>query len=135
MGAGHGRIVIRHVLPHVAPLVIATTVLTIAVAILDETALAFVGLSDPTRVTWGKIIEFAFVQDAATSDAWWVVIPPGLCIITLIMGCFLFGKSIEDSLNPRLKASYLSVKGWRPPALNPDPPVKSTRSLHEGKAS
>jgi peptide/nickel transport system permease protein len=60
LGAGHTRIVLRHVLPQVAPLLIANTVLTIAVAIFDETALSFLGLGDPSRISLGKVIENAF---------------------------------------------------------------------------
>src|SRR5881394_4572088 len=64
LGAGHTRIVFKHVLPQVAPLLIANTVLTVAVAIFDETALSFLGLGDPTKVTWGSIIEHAFDRSA-----------------------------------------------------------------------
>src|SRR5213075_3511379 len=54
LGAGHARIVARHVLPQVAPLLIANTVLTIAVAIFDETALSFLGLGDPSTTSLGR---------------------------------------------------------------------------------
>ena len=50
-------------LPQIAPLLIANTVLTIAVAIFDETALAFLGLGDPSAISWGKMIENAFQRD------------------------------------------------------------------------
>ena len=60
MGSGNFRIVWRHILPQVGPLLIANTVLTIAIAIYLETALAFLGLEDPTAVTWGTILEHAF---------------------------------------------------------------------------
>src|SRR5205823_13932845 len=60
LGAGHARIVFRHVLPQVAPLLIANTVLTVAVAIFDETALSFLGLGDPSTTSLGKVIENAF---------------------------------------------------------------------------
>ena len=69
LGAGHTRIVVRHVLPQVAPLLIANTVLTIAVAIFDETALAFLGLGDPNSVSLGKIIENAFQRSAISADS------------------------------------------------------------------
>ncbi|MEA2556368.1 MAG: peptide/nickel transport system permease protein, partial [Actinomycetota bacterium] len=59
LGAGNARIIFRHVLPQVAPLLVANTVLTIAVAIFDETALAFLGLSDPSKISWGKMIKNA----------------------------------------------------------------------------
>ena len=113
LGAGDARIIFRHILPQIGPLLIANTVLTIAVAIFDETALAFLGLGDPTAITWGSIIEFAFLRTAISSGAWWAVIPAGLCVALLIMGCFWFGQAIEDSLNPRLKVSYLSPRGFR----------------------
>ena len=68
LGAGHIRIVVRHVLPQVAPLLIANTVLTVAVAIFDETALSFLGLGDPSRTSLGKVIENAFERAAISSE-------------------------------------------------------------------
>jgi peptide/nickel transport system permease protein len=113
LGATDLRIVFRHVLPQIGPLLIANTVLTVAVAIFDETALAFLGLGDPTAITWGNIIEFAFLRTAISSGAWWAVIPAGLCVALVIMGCFWLGQAIEDALNPRLKVSYLSPRVFR----------------------
>jgi peptide/nickel transport system permease protein len=118
LGASDLRIVFRHVLPQIGPLLIANTVLTVAVAIFDETALAFLGLGDPTSITWGSIIEFAFLRTAISSGAWWAVIPAGLCVAFVIMGCFWLGQAIEDALNPRLKVSYLSPRVFR---LRPAP--------------
>jgi peptide/nickel transport system permease protein len=113
IGASDVRIIFRHVLPQIGPLLIANTVLTVAVAIFDETALSFLGLGDPTAITWGSIIEFAFLRTAISSGAWWAVIPAGLCVALVIMGCYWFGQAIEDALNPRLKVSYLSPRMFR----------------------
>jgi len=113
LGASDPRIIFRHVLPQIGPLLIANTVLTVAVAIFDETALAFLGLGVPGAVTWGNIIEFAFLRTAISSGAWWAVIPAGLCVALVIMGCFWLGQAIEDALNPRLKVSYLSPRTFR----------------------
>lgn len=113
LGASHLRIVVQHVLPQIAPLLIANVVLTVAVAIFDETALAFLGLSDPTAISWGTIIEHGFLRQAVSSGAWWAIVPPGVCVALLIMGCYLFGQAIEDALNPRLKVAHLSIKGFR----------------------
>jgi peptide/nickel transport system permease protein len=112
-GASDVRIIFRHVLPQIGPLLMANTVLTVAVAIFDETALSFLGLGDPSAITWGSIIEFAFLRTAISSGAWWAVIPAGLCVALVIMGCFWFGQAIEDALNPRLKVSYLSPRMFR----------------------
>jgi peptide/nickel transport system permease protein len=113
IGAGNARIIWRHILPQVGPLLIANTVLTIAIAIYLETALAFLGLEDPTVTTWGTILEHAFERTAISSGAWWAIVPDGFVIAALIVGCFLFGQSVEDALNPRLRAANLSVRLWR----------------------
>jgi peptide/nickel transport system permease protein len=113
LGAGNARIVFRHILPQVAPLLVANTVLTIAVAIFDETALAFLGLGDPGRISWGRIIDFAVNGNAISDRAWWAIVPPGVCVAMVILACTLIGQALEDTLNPRLKASYLAARGFR----------------------
>ena len=67
------QLVVRHVLPQIAPLLIANTVLTVAVAIFDETALAFLGLGDLSRISLGKIIEK--LANAGITSRW--TCPPG----------------------------------------------------------
>lgn len=113
LGASHLRIIVRHVLPQVGPLLVASAVLAITVAIFNETALAFLGLSDPTAITWGTIMEHAFNRAAVSIGAWWAIVPAGVAVALLIMGCYLLGHSIEDALNPRLKVSHLAVHTWR----------------------
>ena len=113
LGAGHARIVFRHVLPQVAPLLIANTVLTIAVAIFDETALSFLGLGDPSRISLGKVIENAFQRAAISTGAWWAIIPPGALVAVIILSCSLLGGAIEDALNPRLRVAHLSARSFR----------------------
>jgi peptide/nickel transport system permease protein len=113
LGAGHARIVFRHVLPQVAPLLIANTVLTIAVAIFDETALSFLGLGDPSRISLGKVIENAFQRAAISSGAWWAIVPPGALVAVLILSCSLIGGALEDTLNPRLRVAHVSARTFR----------------------
>ena len=113
LGAGNARIIFKHILPQVGPLLIANTVLTIAIAIYLETALAFLGLEDPTVTSWGTILEHAFERTAISSGAWWAIVPVGIVIAAVIVGCFLFGQAVEDALNPRLKVANLSVRRWR----------------------
>jgi peptide/nickel transport system permease protein len=113
LGASHTRVVFRHVLPQVAPLLIANTVLTIAVAIFDETALAFLGLGDPSRISLGKMIENAFQRAAISTGAWWAIVPPGVLVAVIILGCSLLGGAIEDALNPRLRVAHLSARSFR----------------------
>jgi peptide/nickel transport system permease protein len=112
LGSRHRRIVFQHILPQVAPLLIATTVLTIAYAIFDESALAFLGVGVP-GVSWGTMLEHAFDRTAMTQGAWWAFVPPGLAIALVVVGCYLMGQAIEDALNPRLRVAHLSIKSWR----------------------
>jgi peptide/nickel transport system permease protein len=113
LGAGHLRITTRHVLPQVAPLLIANTVLTIAVAVFDETALSFLGLSDPSRISLGKLIENAFERAAISAGAWWAIVPPGVLVAIIILACVLLGGAVEDALNPRLRVAHLSARTFR----------------------
>ena len=113
LGSSNRRIIFRHILPQVGPLLIANTVLTVAIAIFDETALSFLGLGDPTAITWGKIIEFGFLRTAVSAGAWWAIVPAGICVALVIMGCYWLGQAIEDALNPRLKVAHLSPRTFR----------------------
>jgi peptide/nickel transport system permease protein len=113
LGASNARIIGRHILPQVGPLLIANTVLTVAIAIYLETALAFLGLEDPSVTTWGTILEHAFERTAISSGAWWAIVPDGFVIALVIVGCFLFGQAVEDALNPRLKVSHFSMRRWQ----------------------
>jgi peptide/nickel transport system permease protein len=113
LGAGHMRTLLRHVLPQISPLLIANTVLTVAVAIFDETALSFLGLGDPSKISLGKVIENAFSNAAISNGAWWAIIPPGVVVSLLILSLSLMGQAMEDSLNPRLRVSNLSVRHFR----------------------
>lgn len=113
LGQAPFKVLLRHVLPQVAPLLIANTVLTVALAIFDETSLDFLGLGNPTSVSWGIILEHANDRTAVSFGAWWAFVPAGICIALVIMGCYLFGQAIEDALNPRLKVAHLSIRHWR----------------------
>lgn len=113
LGASHRRIVVRHVLPQIAPLIIALAVLSTAYAIFSETALSFLGLGDPATVSWGTIIHRSFERTAISSGAWWVVVPPGLCVALVVIGCSLLGRALEDALNPRLGVTHLSPRRFR----------------------
>lgn len=103
LGAGHGHLLRRHVLPNVAPLVFANTTLTVAIAILAETTLSFLGLGDPTRVSWGSMLEDAFRVGAITTGSWWFIVPPGLCVVLVVLSFTLIGQALESVLDPRLR--------------------------------
>ncbi|MDX6302355.1 MAG: peptide/nickel transport system permease protein [Nocardioidaceae bacterium] len=103
LGAGRWRQMTRHVLPNVMPMVFANTTLTVAIAILSETTLSFLGLGDPTRVSWGSMLESAFSVGAMTTGAWWFIVPPGVCVVLVVLSFTLVGQALEEIFNPRLR--------------------------------
>ena len=113
LGSGNVRLMQKHVLPQIVPLLIANTVLTIATAIFAETYISFLGLGDPSSISWGRLIENSLTGGAIFHQAWWAIIPPGLCVTLLILACTIIGQAIEDALNPRLKVGHLAVRRFR----------------------
>jgi peptide/nickel transport system permease protein len=103
LGAGRWHQMSRHVLPNVMPMVFANTTLTVAIAILSETTLSFLGLGDPTRVSWGSMLEDAFSVGAMTTGAWWFIVPPGVCVVLVVLSFTLIGQALEEIFNPRLR--------------------------------
>ena len=103
LGAGNRQIITRHILPNVFPLIFANTILVVALAILTETILSFLGLGDPFSVSWGSILESAFAEGAISLGAWWYLIPPGLCIVLVVLGFTMCGYAFDEILDPRLR--------------------------------
>ncbi|RCH61843.1 ABC transporter permease [Streptomyces sp. SDr-06] len=104
LGGGHGHIMNRHVLPNVMPLVLAQTTLGISNAILTEATLAFLGLGDPTVVSWGGMLQDAREAGAVSSGHWWYLAPPGIAIALVALSFTLCGRAVEAVLNPKLGA-------------------------------
>lgn len=109
IGAGNLYIIRRHIFPLVFPLMVVNAVLVVSAAILNESTLAFLGLGDPTRLSWGQMLNFAFSRGAMSAGAWWVLAPPGLAIIWVVLGLTLLGNGLERIFNPRLELHHLSV--------------------------
>ncbi len=101
-GFGHRRIILRHMLPNVmAPILIMTTAF-LGEAILLEASLSFLGLGvqEPTAA-WGLMLRGAAAEFAESAP--WMAIFPGLAISVAVFGFNLFGDSLRDALDPRLR--------------------------------
>lgn len=103
IGSGDTHIMVHHILPNVFPLIFANTVLVAAMAILSETTLSFLGMGDPTRVTWGMMLHFAFSMGAVSFGAWWWLLPPGICVVLVVLGFTFIGYALDEVLNPKLR--------------------------------
>ena len=99
-GVSHVRIIFGEILPNaLTPLVIMGS-LMVATAILTESALSFLGLGDPNRISWGYMIGAA---RAVFRQAWWLSVFPGLAIFVTVLAINLVGEGLNDALNPRLR--------------------------------
>lgn len=102
VGASSGRIMFRHILPNVLPLIFVLMAIDVGTIILAESALSYLGLGImPPTPSWGNML-----SNAATyfSRAWWLVVSPGVFIFTTVLCLYLVGDGLRDALDPRLKS-------------------------------
>lgn len=98
LGESGPTILFRHVIPNGIQPLIANASLDIAAAILIEAGLSFIGLGDPNKATWGRMI---FDGRTTITTAWWASIFPGIAIIITVLGFYLVGDGLSYVLNPR----------------------------------
>lgn len=100
VGMGDVQIMLGQILPNCLPSIIVTGSLMVATAILTESSLSFLGLSDPNVMSWGYMIGAGreFLQRAP-----WLCAIPGVAILLTVLGVNLVGDGLNDALNPRLR--------------------------------
>jgi peptide/nickel transport system permease protein len=100
IGLGDATLIFREILPNALPPVIVYASVVMAVAILLESALAFLNLSDPNVASWGNLIGLG---RAVLRTAWFVSAIPGVAILVTVLAVSLVGQGLNDALNPRLR--------------------------------
>jgi peptide/nickel transport system permease protein len=101
VGAGDARLLFRHILPNAMPSILVQITLTMAVAILVEAGLSYLGLGvQPPTATWGTMLKSA---QSYPAQAPWYVLAPGLCIFVLVLALNTFGDGLRDRLDPRVR--------------------------------
>jgi len=103
VGASSWRIMINHILPNVVPIIIIEVITRTGLAMLTEASLSFLGLGDPTAISWGMIIHYAMIRNAIVNGFWWWFLPPGIMISITVLGVLLLGLGLEEYFNPRLR--------------------------------
>jgi len=101
IGATHARVMFRHILPNVLPLIFVLAAIDVGAIVLLESALSFLGLGIlPPTPSWGNMLTNGasyFVR------AWWLVVSPGVMIFVTVLCLYLIGDGLRDALDPRLK--------------------------------
>lgn len=102
LGAKRSYILWRHLVPETAPIMLANLALGVPGAILSEAGLAYLGLSDPRLISWGRMLHEAQSFGAFTEGAWWLLLPPGLGIVIICLIFMDMGRWLEEKIDPRL---------------------------------
>jgi len=104
IGSGDWHIIRRHIFPNVVPLIFANAILTIAISILSESTLSFLGLGPQNVETWGRILENAYDEGVALiPERSLFILVPGMCIVTVVLGFTFVGYAMDEVLNPKLR--------------------------------
>ena len=101
-GGSKTYIMFKHILPSVAHLLIMNCALSCAGFMIAEAGLSFIGLGDPSVMSWGKIL-VAAEASAFTSGLWAWVLAPGVAIFVTVFGFMQIGYALEEILNPKMK--------------------------------
>jgi peptide/nickel transport system permease protein len=100
MGMSNFKIIVGGILPNAISPVVVNASLEIAGAILLEASLSFLGLGDPSVMSWGMMLHNS---QEYFSRAWWMAAFPGLALFLSALGLTLVGDGLNDALNPRLR--------------------------------
>ena len=102
-GASDFRIMFVYIAPNILPLSFLYGSLAVGWAILTEAAVSFLGFGDPKVISWGYMLNDAYVSQALSRGAFFWFVPPGICIMLAVMAGFYIGRGSEEILHPKLK--------------------------------
>lgn len=107
LGGGRSYVMRKHLVPALGPLIVSNFVNRAGIAIILDAGLAFLGLSDPTAVSWGQVLFRALGHRGLYSSmlwTWWVL-PAGLAVTVAVLGFTFLGVGLEPRLNARLQGT------------------------------
>lgn len=102
-GSSDFKIVFTHIAPNVLPLSFLYGTIAIGWAILTEASISFLGFGDPETISWGYMLQDAYASQALSQRAYYWFVPPGLCIILVVVAGFFISRGYEEILFPKLK--------------------------------
>ncbi len=103
LGASPARIMVVHIAPNVLPIALLYGSLAIGWAILTEAAVSFLGFGDSAQISWGFMLQDAYISQALGVGAYNWFVPPGVCIMLLVMAGYFISRGYEELLFPRLR--------------------------------
>ncbi len=127
----------KHILPNVFAIIFANTILVVAIAILSETTLSFLGLGDPLRFSWGTMLHYVWASGGSNLPSTRLyVLAPGLAIVAVVLAFTFMGTAFDEVLDPKLRKREESTGGPRAadsgastPLTGPETPLGTSGSL------
>jgi peptide/nickel transport system permease protein len=107
IGARDQRIMVRHILPNIMPLIAVKFVASMQRFLLLGVGLSFLGLGDPMVVDWGQMIQQAYSSGGFALGLWWWILPPNMAVVGISLALALLGYISEEWINPRLEVNRL----------------------------
>ena len=102
-GSSDLKIVFRHIAPNILPLSFLYGTIAIGWAILTEAAISFLGFGDPETISWGYMLQDAYASQALSTGGYYWFVPPGICIVLVVVAGFFISRGYEEILFPKLK--------------------------------
>ncbi len=106
LGVSNLRIMVRHILPNLLPIVIISAVLGFSGLVLSETILTYLGVGVPPEMgSWGNMIDAARLELAREPAIWWQLTSASVALFLLVLSCNILGDALRDAVDPRLRSS------------------------------
>lgn len=106
LGLGHGRILLRHVLPNLLPVIIVSVTVSLSELVLAEAILSYLQLGVPQGVgSWGNMIDGARLELAREPVIWWSLVSASTALFVLVLAFNIFGDALRDAIDPRLRSA------------------------------
>ncbi len=104
LGASHGRILVKHILPNIYGIIIVYLTLTVPAIILYESFLSYLGLGiQPPQASWGSLIAEAVQEINPIRIYWWLLVFPGVMLVSTLLALNFLGDGLRDAFDPRSK--------------------------------
>jgi len=105
LGLSHIRIMFRHILPNLLPVVIITATLGVSGNMLQETILSYLQIGVPSDMgSWGNMIDAARMELAREPVIWWNLTSASIALLCLVLAFNIFGDALRDAVDPRLRS-------------------------------
>ncbi|CAK4071093.1 ABC transporter permease [Vibrio sp. 16] len=112
LGESSFRIIFVEILPNLIPIVGASFIGSVMYAIGMESIISFLGLGDPSTISWGIMLYNVQTSSAMLIGAWWEVLAPCLALTVLVTGLALLNFAVDEIANPQLR-SHKGMKRWK----------------------